>query len=46
MGRNSFADTLVNDRSGKLALLTGGDPTNPVDFGDEIRNKAKDVAEG
>lgn len=45
MGRNAFANTLVSDTSGKLALLTGGDPTNPVDFGDAIREKANAVVE-
>ena len=39
--RNQFANILVNDSTGKLALMTGGDPANPVDFGDDIRQKAK-----
>ena len=43
--RNQFADTLANDRSGKLALMTGGDPVNPVDFGDDIRRKCKGLVE-
>ena len=46
MGRNAFANTLVGDTSGKLALLTGGDPTDPVDFGDEIRSRARAVVQG
>ncbi|CDM31911.1 unnamed protein product [Penicillium roqueforti FM164] len=39
-GRNMFANTLVNDTTGKLAMLTGGDPSNPVDFGPQIKAKA------
>ncbi|KAJ5800948.1 uncharacterized protein N7518_003016 [Penicillium psychrosexuale] len=39
-GRNMFANTLINDTTGKLAMLTGGDPSNPVDFGPEIKAKA------
>lgn len=45
LGRNNFAHVLVNDTTGKLALMTGGDPTNPVDFGDEIRVKARELTE-
>ncbi|OJJ34180.1 hypothetical protein ASPWEDRAFT_42102 [Aspergillus wentii DTO 134E9] len=44
-GRNNFANILVNDTTGKLALLTGGDPSNPVDFGDDIRSKAKALSD-
>ena len=43
--RNAFANTLANDRSGKLALMTGGDPVNPVAFGDDIRQKTKALVE-
>lgn len=43
MGRNQFANSIVGDRSGRLAMLTGGDPSNPVDFGDEIRAKAGEL---
>lgn len=39
-GRNAFVNMLVNDKSGKLSMMTGGDPSNPADFGPEIRNKA------
>ncbi|KAF4166473.1 hypothetical protein CNMCM6936_006437 [Aspergillus lentulus] len=46
LGRNNFTNTLVNDTTGKLALMTGGDPNNPVDFGEEIREKAKALVEG
>lgn len=40
IGRNAFTNTLINDKSGKLSIMTGGDPSNPVDFGPEIKNKA------
>lgn len=43
--RNQFAYTIVSDTSGKLALMTGGDPRNPVDFGDTIREKARALTE-
>lgn len=39
--RNMFTLVLVNDTTGKLALMTGGDANNPVDFGDDIRQKAE-----
>ncbi|KGO75286.1 hypothetical protein PITC_001500 [Penicillium italicum] len=39
-GRNAFANMLINDKSGKLSMMTGGDPSNPADFGAEIKNKA------
>ncbi|EED13859.1 conserved hypothetical protein [Talaromyces stipitatus ATCC 10500] len=37
MGRNGFANALINDSTGRLAVLTGGDPGNPVGFGSEIK---------
>ncbi|KAL4892935.1 hypothetical protein BDV59DRAFT_179055 [Aspergillus ambiguus] len=40
MGRNNFAKMLMNDTSGKLSAVTGGEP---VDFGDEIRAKMATV---
>ncbi|CAI7625346.1 unnamed protein product [Penicillium discolor] len=40
IGRNAFTNTLINDKSGKLSIMTGGDPSKPVDFGPEIKNKA------
>ncbi|KAJ6133325.1 hypothetical protein N7471_008540 [Penicillium samsonianum] len=39
-GRNAFANMLINDKSGKLSMMTGGDPSNPADFGAEIKSKA------
>lgn len=45
LGRNQFALAIVNDTSGRLALMTGGDPANPVDFGDEVREKARALTE-
>lgn len=44
LGRNRFAKTLIDDTTGKLALLTGGDPGRPADFGEEIREKARVLA--
>lgn len=41
VGRNQFANLLLNDSSGKLSLMTGGDPSNPVDFGADIKAKAE-----
>ena len=37
IGRNSFASILVNDTSGKVAMITGGNPASPPNFGDEIK---------
>ncbi|KAJ5114733.1 hypothetical protein NUU61_000492 [Penicillium alfredii] len=45
LGRNQFANVLVNDSSGKLALMTGSDPNNPVDLGPEIKAKARALTE-
>ncbi|KAF3390645.1 hypothetical protein F1880_009179 [Penicillium rolfsii] len=45
IGRNQFTSLLVNDSSGKLAIMTGSDPSNPVDLGPTIRAKAKALAE-
>ncbi|OQE38629.1 hypothetical protein PENCOP_c008G03558 [Penicillium coprophilum] len=39
-GRNAFANMLINDTSGKLSMMTGADPSNPADFGAEIKAKA------
>jgi hypothetical protein len=41
VGRNQFTNILINDSTGKLALMTGGDPANPVDFGPDIKTKAQ-----
>ena len=41
VGRNGFANVLLNDSSGKLSMMTGGDPSNPVDFGPDIKAKSK-----
>ncbi|KAJ5864701.1 uncharacterized protein N7529_006617 [Penicillium soppii] len=43
-GRNNFASLLINDTSGKMALMTGGDPSNPADFGAEVKARAADLA--
>jgi hypothetical protein len=39
-GRNGFANILINDTTGKLSMMTGADPSNPADFGPEIKAKA------
>lgn len=44
IGRNGFASALINDTSGRLAIMTGGDPGNPVDFGPDIKEKIKVLA--
>ncbi|KAJ5116204.1 hypothetical protein N7456_000552 [Penicillium angulare] len=41
VGRNQFSNLLLNDSSGKLSLMTGGDPSNPIDFGPQIKEKAR-----
>ncbi|KAJ5613762.1 hypothetical protein N7528_007416 [Penicillium herquei] len=45
IGRNQFANLLLNDSSGKLSLMTGGDPSNPIDFGPDIKAKARSLTE-
>lgn len=45
VGRNGFANVLLNDSSGKLSMMTGGDPSNPVDFGPDIKAKSKALTE-
>ncbi|KAJ5918232.1 hypothetical protein N7454_010607 [Penicillium verhagenii] len=44
VGRNQFSNLLLNDTSGKLSLMTGGDPSNPIDFGADIKAKAGALA--
>lgn len=46
VGRNQFACVLLNDSSGKLSLMTGSDPNDPVDFGPNIKAKARALMEG
>ena len=36
-----FSKILINDTTGKLAIMTGGDPRNPVDFGQNVKDKAE-----
>lgn len=45
VGRNQFATLLLNDSSGKLSLMTGSDPNDPVDFGPDIKAKARALSE-
>lgn len=44
IGRNGFAEMLTGDTTGKLAMLTRADPANPVDFGEDVKAKAKIMA--
>jgi hypothetical protein len=44
IGRNGFAAMLTGDTTGKLAMLTGAGPANPVDFGEDIKAKTKIMA--
>ncbi|KAJ5780489.1 hypothetical protein N7457_005649 [Penicillium paradoxum] len=44
-GRNKFAAMLINDTSGKLAMMTGANPTIPADLGAEIKAKARALTE-
>ncbi|KAJ9304953.1 hypothetical protein DTO217A2_5606 [Paecilomyces variotii] len=41
LARNRFANELINDKTGKLAMMTGDDPRNPVDLGPDIKAKAQ-----
>lgn len=41
-GRDTFAKMLLNDTTGKLGAVTGG---GPVDFGDEVKGRAEEVAD-
>lgn len=45
MGRNLFTKYLIDDRTEKLALMTGCEPDDTVDFGDEIREKIRILTE-
>ncbi|KAI9818209.1 MAG: hypothetical protein M1827_000834 [Pycnora praestabilis] len=41
LGRCAFAETLINDDSGRLTMMTGGDPSRPFDFGADVKTKAR-----
>ncbi|KAI9697601.1 MAG: hypothetical protein M1836_004551 [Candelina mexicana] len=47
-GRCMFTELMVTDTTGKTAMMTGGDPSKPLDFGEEAKEKVKTVtgAEG
>lgn len=45
IGRNMFTKILIDDKTGKLALMTGCAPNDIVDFGDEIREKIRILTE-
>lgn len=40
-GRCMFTELLITDTTGKTAIMTGGDPRKPMDFGDDVREKVK-----
>lgn len=44
-GRTIYTQILIDDKSPKLTMMTGGDPKNVFDFGDEIKLRAKEVVE-
>jgi len=45
ISRSHFINVLVNDTTGKFALMTGGDPRSPVDFDTDIKAKAQALLE-
>lgn len=45
VGRSSFTCMLLTDQSGKVAIMTGADPNNPVDFGPNIKAKGRALTE-
>ncbi|KAI9840811.1 MAG: hypothetical protein M1837_001284 [Sclerophora amabilis] len=45
VGRCSFSKMLMDDAEGKMGMMMGGDPRNPLDFGDPVRVKAKEVVD-
>jgi hypothetical protein len=44
LGRNSFANLLI-DNPDKLAPMTGGDPGEPLVFGEDIKAKMRALLE-
>ncbi len=45
VGRCTFSKILINDTSGKMAMLTMADPRNPLDFGEDVKKKADELDE-
>ena len=41
-----FTQMLVNDKTGKLSLMTGEQPGKELDFGDEVRKAADGLNDG
>lgn len=41
VGRNWFANMILNDKAGALSLVTPGDGSNSIQIGPEIKEKAK-----
>ncbi|KAJ5306276.1 hypothetical protein N7508_005291 [Penicillium antarcticum] len=44
IGRNGFVSMLTGHTSGKPAMLTGADPSSPVDFGKDVKANSKIMA--
>ncbi|KAI9856173.1 MAG: hypothetical protein M1824_005670 [Vezdaea acicularis] len=38
-GRCQLSELLITDTTGKTAMMTGGDPTQPIDFGTAVKEK-------
>ncbi|KAF1980698.1 hypothetical protein K402DRAFT_399210 [Aulographum hederae CBS 113979] len=45
MSRCMLQNLLCHDTTGKLDMMSHEDPSNPIDFGDEIREKSKAAGE-
>ena len=43
VGRCFFTEILINDTTGKLAMMTGERPGQNIDFGDEVREASKNI---
>ncbi|KAH0541918.1 hypothetical protein FGG08_003638 [Glutinoglossum americanum] len=43
IGRNTLAKLLINDTTGKTAVMMGRDPQDPVDFGAEVISAANEL---
>jgi hypothetical protein len=46
IGRNGFADLLIHDTTGKLALMTGCSLDDQIDFGPDIKAKVQALVQG
>lgn len=43
LGRCTLTKILVTDTTGKTAMMTGGDPSRPLDFGADVKAKVEAV---